>query len=212
MLDVPSAEPATMATLSDSRALFRRAILPSTSRPARLATPIRVPVASNSSTRKNTSTTFRKPIDSAPGTFSCRKVGAIDGGSDTRPPNLFPPKKKLRMVTTTMPIRIAPLTFRRSSVTISRKPNTAISACGLCRSPAVTMVAGLATTRPALFSAISARNRPMPTVMAVRSECGMPLTIISRNPSTLTSTNRQPEMNTAPSADCHGTPIPSTTA
>jgi hypothetical protein len=48
--------------------------------------------------------------------------------------------------------------------------------------------------------------------MAVRSECGMPLTIISRRPNTLTSTNRQPEMKTAPSAVCHGTPMPSTTA
>ena len=40
-------------------------------------------------------------------------------------------------------------------------------------------------------------------VIAVRSECGMPRMMISRKPVKVTSRNRQPETNTAPSATCH---------
>ncbi len=43
----------------------------------------------------------------------------------------------------------------------------------------------------------------MPTVIAVRSDCGMPAMNSSRNPVTVTMRNRHPEMNTAPSATCH---------
>ena len=120
--DVPSIEPARIAVLSASSARFRRSILPSTSSPARLATPISVPVASNSSTRKNTSTTFSTPVDSAARMSSWNSVGEIDGGAETMPWNWLPPKKKLSTVTPTMPIRIAPRTRRWSSVTIAKKP------------------------------------------------------------------------------------------
>ena len=74
-----------IAPESASSALFIRSILPGTSSPARLATPISVPVASNSSTRKNTSTTLRMPAENAPGMSSARKVGAIDGGAEKMP-------------------------------------------------------------------------------------------------------------------------------
>ena len=56
------------------------------------------------------------------------------------------------------------------------------------------------------------RNSPIPAVIATRIECGIPLTIILRMPNKLTSKNRQPEMNTAPSAACHAKPMPLTTA
>gem|GEM_PF-6145068 len=52
----------------------------------------------------------------------------------------------------------------------------------------------------------------MPAGMAVRKDCGMLLMISSRTRSTLTSKNRQPEISTAPSAACHGKPMPLTTA
>ena len=54
VLLVPSMEPATMAVLSASRARPRRLGLPSSIRRARLATPIMVPVASNTSTSTST--------------------------------------------------------------------------------------------------------------------------------------------------------------
>ena len=142
---------------------------------------------------------------------SCRKVGAIDGGAEKMPWNLLSAKKNELTVTAMMPIRIAPLTLSRSSATIRKKPSTASTTCGECRSPSVTAVAGEATTMPALLSAIRARNRPMPTVIASRSDCGMPLMICSRIRSTVTSMNRQPEMKTAPSAACQVKPIAPTT-
>eukprot|EP01036_Dinobryon_divergens_P018288 gene18288-24905_t len=74
---------------------------------------------------------------------------------------------------------------------------------GECRSPSVTKVAGDAATTPAPLSATSARNMPMPTVIAVRKDCGMPCMKSSRSPVTVTIRNRQPEMNTAPRATCH---------
>jgi hypothetical protein len=64
---------------------------------------------------------------------------------------------------------------------------------------------------PALFSAIRARNRPMPTAIALRSDCGMPRMMSSRKPVKVTTRNRQPEMKTAPSATCQVKPMPSTT-
>src|SRR2546429_1415913 len=62
-----------MAPLSASSERLKRPMRLGTSRPARLATPISVPVASNSSTRKNTSTTLRMPPVSADLMSSCRK-------------------------------------------------------------------------------------------------------------------------------------------
>ncbi len=94
---------------------------------------------------------------------------------------------------------------------MAKKPSIASSGGAWCKSPMPTNVAGLATTMPALRSAISAKNMPMPTVMAVRIDAGMPLTIISRSLNTLTRINRQPEMNTAPSATSHDRPMPLTT-
>ena len=142
---------------------------------------------------------------------SCRKVGAMEGGAENTPWNSLPAKKNEATVTTTIPIRMAPGTFRRSSTTMIRKPSEARMTSGLCRSPRVTKVAGDAATMPALLSAISARNRPMPTVIAMRMDCGMPLMISSRRPNSVTSRNRQPETKTAPSAACQVKPMCSTT-
>ncbi|EDS88105.1 hypothetical protein BURPSS13_C0066 [Burkholderia pseudomallei S13] len=55
------------------------------------------------------------------------------------------------------------------------------------------------------------RKRPMPAVIAMRSDFGIPLTITSRTRNSVTSRNRHPEMNTAPSAACHVKPMPLTT-
>ena len=95
---------------------------------------------------------------------------------------------------------------------MARKPAIAIRASGLCRSPAFTRVGSFGTTMPAFLSAIRARNMPRPTVMATRIERGMPSTIMPRRPSSETRMNRQPEMNTAPSAAGQAMPMPSTTA
>ena len=97
---------------------------------------------------------------------------------------------------------MAPGTLRCSSATMTKKPSTASTGPGWCRSPSVTKVAGCAAIRPAFFRPMMARNRPMPAEMANLSERGMALTMASRSLNRLTRMNRQPEMNTAPSAIC----------
>jgi len=69
---------------------------------------------------------------------------------------------------------------------------------------AVTVVAGnvpvdLATANARRILAVAAPS-PMPPVIAMRIECGIPLTIISRTLKSVTARNRHPDMNTAPSA------------
>jgi len=99
-----------------------------------------------------------------------------------------------------MPIRMAPRTRSASSDAITKKPRMAKSGPWVVRLPSVTLVAGWATTMPALDSAIMARNSPMPAAMALRSECGMPLTSQTRMPDIVRNRKMMPEMNTAPSA------------
>ncbi len=99
-----------------------------------------------------------------------------------------------------MPIRMAPRTRSASSAAMMKKPRIANSGPGLVRSPSVTLVAGCATTMSAFDSAIMARNSPMPAAMALRSECGMPLTSHTRMPEIVRNRKITPEMNTAPSA------------
>ncbi len=95
---MPRSDPRKIAVESAISARSSRAILPSTRRPARLATPISVPVASNSSTRNITRTTLRSPPESAAGMSRANSVGAIDGGRETTPEKLFPAKTKLSAV------------------------------------------------------------------------------------------------------------------
>ena len=51
----------------------------------------------------------------------------------------------------------------------------------------------------------------IPTVIATFIEAGIPTTIICRIDVSVRTRNTRPEMNTAPSAVCHDTPIPRTT-
>ncbi len=75
----------------------------------------------------------------------------------------------------------------------------------------MTNVAGFATMAPAFFRPMNARNIPIPAVTANLSGFGIARTTAWRTPSTESSTKSTPEMNTAPSAVCHGIFCPSTT-
>ena len=216
---VPSSEPATIALLSASSARPKR-FLPSasSSRPARPTTPYSVPVASNTSTSTNTSTTCSSTASgappswcSSPGRSSCRKVGARLGGSDTRPWYCTSPASQPAAVTARMPIRMAPRTRRASSTAISRKPPSASSGGTVFSGPSASMVSWLATITLDFCSAMIARNRPMPATMDARSEAGIPATSHARMPLSDSTRNTSPEMNTAASACCHGSPAAPTT-
>lgn len=64
-------------------------------RPAALATPIRVPVLSKTTTKKNVNTMAVSPRLSAPGISICRSTGAIEGGIEAIPPNTLSPSIRL---------------------------------------------------------------------------------------------------------------------
>ena len=65
--------------------------------------------------------------------------------------------------------------------------------------------------KPDSFKPIMEINSPIPTVIATFIEAGIPTTIICRIDVSVKTRNTRPEMNTAPSAVCHDTPIPRTT-
>ncbi|MNN65201.1 hypothetical protein D3C81_1806830 [compost metagenome] len=155
--------------------------------------------------------TLTRPTSSAPAMSNCRKVGASDGGMDTMPANGVTPIAIDAMVTARMPISTAPRTFNDSRPTIRKKPRVARIGAGCLRSPRPTRVAGLSTTIPALCSAISARNKPIPAAMAERSGSGMLFTIHSRIRKIDNRKNITADRNTAPSATCQVWPMCRTT-
>ncbi len=111
-------------------------------------------------------------------------------------------------VTTKILIMIAPRTFNWCKTTIIKNPNSANNTVGCLISPKPTKVAWLSTMIPAFFSAISARNKPIPPPIANLSDIGIALTIASRILKKLIARKTRPETKTAAKAVCHGTPIP----
>ena len=106
---------------------------------------------------------------------------------------------------------MAARTFQASSTPITSRHSIATSTGAEVRSPSPTVVAGLATITPASFRPMKAMKRPMPPATAANSERGMALTISCRAPTSVSTRNAAPEMNTQPSAVCQGTPRPLTT-
>ncbi|EKD84175.1 MAG: hypothetical protein ACD_39C00202G0001 [uncultured bacterium] len=64
--------------------------------------------------------------------------------------------------------------------------------------------------KPADLSANRQRKSPIPAATPSLTQCGIALTIASRNLKTVISMNIIPETNTAPSAVCHGIFMPMT--
>ncbi len=75
----------------------------------------------------------------------------------------------------------------------------------------VTSVAGFATMAPAFLKPMNAKNIPIPAVTANFKWLGIARTTACRAPMSERITNSAPEINTAPSAVCHGIFCPSTT-
>ena len=65
--------------------------------------------------------------------------------------------------------------------------------------------------KPDNFKPMIEMKRPIPTVMAIFMEAGIPSTIICRIDVNVNTRKTRPEMNTAPNAVCQDTPIPRTT-
>ena len=103
-----------------------------------------------------------------------------------------------------MPMRTAPLTLKTISMDINNTPAREIRTCVSLRFPSPTSVPGLSTTMPDHSRPTIAIRSPIPTAIEFLSERGTESIILSLNPKKDSRTNREPEMNTAPSAFCHG--------
>ena len=110
-----------------------------------------------------------------------------------------------------MPISMAARTLQASSAEISNSPKIASAVLLSPRLPSVTRVAELGTTMPEFRNPMKAMKRPTPAATAECSSCGMAETMTCRTPSSVSRKNATPERNTAPSAACHGIPMPFTT-
>ena len=110
-----------------------------------------------------------------------------------------------------MPINMAARTRQASSAAISSKPKIASAVFLSLRCPRVTVVAALGTTIPELRRPIKAMKSPTPAATAACSSNGMAERMIWRTPSSVSRKKASPETNTAPSAACHGMPMPLTT-
>ncbi len=207
------AAPAIVARESAVRARPARGSLLSFNSPAWLLTPTRVPAVSKRSTNKKAKITVNKPISRAPAISIFKKVGAMLGGAEKIPfgaataPEMTPTR-----AVTTIPIKTAPLTRRIMSSTVTTKPNRVrrISFC-IKSGLRATKVASDPMMICAFFRPIKAINKPIPAETACFMPAGITLMIVSRMRVAVKSRKITPEMKTAPSAVCHGTPMPCTT-
>ena len=110
-----------------------------------------------------------------------------------------------------MPISMAARTRHAMSAPISNRPKSASAVLLSLRLPSVTVVAALGTMMPELRNPISAMKSPTPAATAEYSSNGMVEMISWRTPRSVSTKKATPEMKTAPSAACQGTPIPLTT-
>src|SRR5215471_15392926 len=111
-----------------------------------------------------------------------------------------------------MPMSMAARTRQASSTPMSSRPNSASAVLGALRLPSVTVVAGLGAMMPELRKPMNAMNRPTPAATAAYNSNGIAERMSWRTPSSVSNRNATPDRNTAPSATCHGTPMPLTTA
>ena len=94
------------------------------------------------------------------------------------------------------------LKSRYNKAAITKKLKIASNGPAAVISPNCTKVAGLATIIPAFFSAINAKNAPIPVAIACFNTKGIALMIHSLTLNKLKNKKIQPDINTAPNAAC----------
>ena len=172
--------------------------------------PTIVPAASKTSTNNNEKMTLIIDRSKAVSKSSCKNTGSTLGGFETIPWKVASPLSQPIKDTPSMPIIIAPGIFFESRATIVNKPIRASIGAALDRLPVVTKVEVLACTIEAFWSAIKARNNPMPAVIACLRFFGIELMIQSLIGRRLMIRNKQPERKTVARAVCQECPIPMT--
>ena len=189
-----------------------------------MAVPSSVPIVSNISTSENDMTIITS-VNTIWNTLaeSANRPAKSILNSDTstksenccpmfmeNPPNEVTPSGTPTIVATRMPMIIEPLILRACSAPITTSPTSATSAdatspCSsgsphLEKSISATSVELFETTSPAFFSPISARNRPIPALIAPRTHGGIARTHASRKPIAVITINRIPEIKTIASS------------
>ena len=190
MLEVPSKEPIIVPRESAKRALFPLFRLPSSSIiPVLLATPTKVPIVSNRSTKNKEKIAANKEKFRAPKISSLKKPGAIDGGASKIPKApgwkfvIIVPSpagtNRPTIVVIIIPRIILPVTLRTNKIPVIIRPKIASKTLGSVILPKASVVAGFATTMPAFKRPIKAINKPIPALVAALSGAGIALIIVS---------------------------------
>ena len=143
------------------------------------------------------------PTLNAPAISICMKVGAILGGIEMIPVYWTSPIIKPIIVTPKIANITPPLMRKCAKAIVAINATQASTAGSAVMSPRPTSVAGLATTIPAFFNAINARNKPIPAAIPLRIGNGIELMIHSLILNKLSSVKQTPDRNTAPNATSH---------
>ena len=121
---VPITAPVVVANASTMNACLRRGILPFLIMPARVVTPMRVPMVSKRSTKRRVKTMINISGVNIFDHSNLQKIGSIDGGVLIRPLNCVTPNGMPTSVVTIMPIKSAPGTFLMRSTDDNMMPKT----------------------------------------------------------------------------------------
>ena len=126
-MDVPSIAPATVPIESARSACFALGSFPSFIKPAWEPTPISVPTVSKKSRRNRTTMGVMYFHLRTPRTSIFMNVGAMDGGTLTKPLNFTTPRGIPARAPPMMPRSKAPFTFLMYKTTVMRKPMRNVS-------------------------------------------------------------------------------------
>ena len=153
---LPIMAPVVVANASTINACLRRGILPFLIMPARVATPIRVPMVSKRSTKRRVKTMTNISAVNIFDHSNLQKIGSIDGGVLIKPVNCVTPNGIPMSVVAMIPINSAPGTFLMRSTDESTMPIMHSNAGPWEMSPRLTSVASLLTTMSALLKPMNA--------------------------------------------------------
>ena len=110
-----------------------------------------------------------------------------------------------------IPKKTPPLTPFVIRITVTKIPKMESSVLGFDKSPIPTSVASLFTIIPEVCKPIKVINKPIPAPTACFNSTGIALINFSRRPVNVNSKKNILEIKTAPSACCHGIPLPKIT-
>ena len=182
------------------------------------STPIRAnpPNSEKSPTRPS----FGRPatLSGQLGTVSAQPVGlGVPSAPNAGPGSAIASTISAMAVAARMPMRIAPRVLRATRIAVIARPSTNTSTGQPRRLPVApswtgTVPAPVRRTMPASTRPISARNRPMPTAIAIRSCAGMARNTATRKPVSTSTVITMPSITMRPIASAQDIRVATATA